>query len=275
MSQFGPVTAAQFQQYARWVHETVVGLNYRLLDIRRRLYAIEAERLLTRAGRKPRVPVEFRSQFGEDCAVWELLGGQLDGFYIEVGAFDGRGYAVSYALDAMGWNGLLIEAIPDQYEKCRKNRPNARVVHAALGRSGSTGTTRFTVTEDEYGGMLSFHDPKSSHARDMASRRYVTHEVEVPFTSMNELLQGHTGPIDVASIDVEGTELAVLDGFDLDRYRPRILLLEDNEKNEPTPLARFMQGKPYIEVGKLDASRLYVHKGEEQLLRRAKGLPTD
>jgi hypothetical protein len=52
--------------------------------------------------------VEFRSQCGEDALIWDAFNGQLDGFYIEVGAFNGYDFSVTYALDCIGWNGLLI-----------------------------------------------------------------------------------------------------------------------------------------------------------------------
>lgn len=45
--------------------------------------------------------------------------------------------------------------------------------------------------------------------------------------------------IDLVSIDVEGGEKDVLDGFDLDRYRPRILLIENDR-----PAAREIE--PYL-----------------------------
>ena len=214
------------------------------------------------------MPIEFRSQFTEDVWIWDVLGNQTEGFFIEVGAFDGYHFSVTYALEAIGWNGLLIEGLPARAEACRARRPHSRVVHAALGRRGSSGTTTFTAVEDSYGGMLSYAHGNTEHARQMASAKFGMRKVEVPLTTMDDLLADHTGPIDAAVIDVEGGELEVLNGFDLDRFKPRVLLLEDNSRGMNTALANYMSTKPYIFAGWLEVNRLYVRADEERLLDR-------
>src|SRR3954467_449899 len=83
------------------------------LRLKRRVSCLEATMKLLSLGRKPALPtLEFRSQFGEDSMLWALFAGQLDGFFIEVGAFDGYDCSVTYALEAIGWKGLLVEPIP-------------------------------------------------------------------------------------------------------------------------------------------------------------------
>ena len=73
--------------------------------LKKSVYRLEAIEAVQSAGRKPVYPIEFRSQFGEDALLWELFRGQLDGFFIEVGAFDGYSFAVTYALECLGWKG--------------------------------------------------------------------------------------------------------------------------------------------------------------------------
>ncbi len=223
--------------------------------LKKSVYRLEAIEAVQSAGRKPVYPIEFRSQFGEDALLWELFRGQLDGFFIEVGAFDGYSFAVTYALECLGWKGLLIEAIPDRAEECRRRRTNSRVVHAALADKHG-GEVTFTVTEDQHGGMLSYLDPNSSHARSLASapKRSVT----VPRTTMNELLQGHSGEIDVAAIDVEGGELTLLRGFDLFQHKPKVLLIEDNSRGADTALAQYMSMMPYTLLGWLEVNMIYA-----------------
>lgn len=231
-----------------------------------RTAATEARLVLAEAGKKPRMPVEFRSQFGEDLWVWDILRQQTEGFFIEVGAFDGYHFSTTYALESVGWNGLLIEAIPERAEACRIRRPHSRVVRAALGRRGSAGTTTFTIVNDQYGGMLSFGPAAGPHAREVARAGLGTRTITVPLTSMDELLKEHAGPIDAAVIDVEGAEVEVLNGFDLDRFKPRLLILEDNERGKNAALEQYMATKPYIFAGWLSVNRLYVRADLESLL---------
>jgi FkbM family methyltransferase len=248
------------------VQQQVMSQGEQMLVVRQRVAALEARAALEDEGKKPRRRVEFRSQFGEDLWIWDVLGRQTSGFFIEVGAFDGYHFSVSYALGCVGWTGLLIEALPERAEQCRGRRPEARVVHAALGKRGAAGTVKFVSVEDQYGGMLSFAQAPSEHAKGIAREGFKTRTIDVPVTTMNELLKEHIGPIDVAVIDVEGAELDVLDGFDLDRYRPRLLVLEDNSGGRDPRLGQYMGTKPYLDAGWVGVNRVYVRADEGKLL---------
>jgi FkbM family methyltransferase len=207
------------------------------------------------------MPVEFRSQFGEDALLWDFFAGQLQGFFIEVGAFDGYKFSVSYAFESIGWDGLLIEAIPERHAQCVQRRPHSRVAHAALSCRGSSGTTEFTVTDDFHGGMLSYLNPDPAHVEAPGLKSAPRRKVQVPLTTMNDLLGDREGEIDFAVIDVEGGELLLLDGFDLEKYRPKLLLVEDNtiiDRGGDPQLARLMEQSGYKEKARLEMNRLFV-----------------
>ncbi len=50
------------------------------------VYAVEAAAKCRDAGRAAALPIEFTSQFGEDCLIWDAFQGKLEGFFIECGA---------------------------------------------------------------------------------------------------------------------------------------------------------------------------------------------
>lgn len=249
-----------------------------LADARRRVSRLEAELALKAAGREARRPVEFRSQFGEDSLLWSIFGGKLDGFFIEVGAFDGYRYSTTYALEAAGWNGLLIEAIPERFAECAARRTHSRVVNAALGKKGATGTATFTVVSDDHGGMLSFHTTDQRHMEDLRRGQFLRKSVTVPLTTMDALLESHPGGapvIDAATIDVEGGEADLLDGFDLAKWKPKVLLIEDNGRGSASPGREVVQKvvrAGYTHVGWFFVNGLYVLTAEAELLQRAKSL---
>jgi hypothetical protein len=99
------------------------------LQMRRKVYRMEVAGKLAEAGRTSKLPLEFTSQFGECMTLWDLFEGQWEGYYIECGAYDGRNTSVTYPFEAMGWSGLLVEAIPAPAHQCAANRPNSRVIH--------------------------------------------------------------------------------------------------------------------------------------------------
>lgn len=227
--------------------------GYRLSQKVARMEAVES---LRAKGREPRYPIEFVAQFGEDALVWDLLNRQTEGFFIEAGAFDGYHLSVTYALECIGWNGVLVEPLPDKAEACRVKRPNSRVVNAALSRRGSAGTVEMHRTSDSRDGVLSSMVPTN-----------ISTPLNVEVTTLNDILCDHSGPIDLVSLDVEGSELDALDGFDLDRFRPKVLLIEDNTFGENPALADYMEQQPYTQVAWHVMNRVYVHDSEERLIR--------
>ena len=248
------------------IEQHVQALQGQINSLRRKLYPLHVKDALAEKGMKARMPIEFRAQFMEDMLLWDTLLNQTKGFYIECGAFDGKSYSVSWVFDAMGWDGLCVEAIPERYAQCVANRPFARVVHSALSAPGAPAEMEFTIVDDQYGGMLSFIGEGGAHGAAMTGHGYGMRKVRVPCTTMNSLLKDHAGPIDFAVIDVEGHEIELLKGFDLARHAPRVLLLEDNDRGKDPALGQYMATKPYIQATWIGHNRVYIHKTQKDLL---------
>lgn len=253
--------------------------------------------MLMAAGRAPRLPVEAVSQFGEDAFIWELLGRPLDGFFIEVGAYDGYWLSPTYFLEAIGWRGLLVEAIPERCEQCRRLRVGSRVEQCAVSRRGSSGTTTFEVASAARSGAddraAAVADMASSIRMAAASRAFAERkgggsaeirEITVPLTSLGALLEAgadsegrataggmeRNGGVDLAVIDVEGLEAEVLDGLELERTRPRLLLVEELSKVEGRPAAEVLLRAGYERVCELGHNVLWIRGDERALIDRAR-----
>lgn len=273
MSQAGndggaPLTQDQFNGVLQQINGVFNNIAERFQIMSARAYATEAEWALHKQGRTPRMPIRFTSQFGEDALIWEVLDGQLGGLYIEVGAFDGKTFSVTYPLDACGWDGLLVEGIPQRVEQCRANRPHARVEHAALVGPGAPPTVEFTVIDDQYGGMLSFATADAHHTSSV--KDFSRSKVAVPTATLDSLLERHFPgrEVDVAVIDVEGGEAELLRGFDLSRWRPRLLLIEDNTRGQDTRLNAYFANTDYVLASWFEVNRVYVRKDQAEIRRR-------
>jgi FkbM family methyltransferase len=230
------------QRFATQVNANLQHLNRQGLDFRRRIYSLELRQRLADEGRSLRMPLWFQGQFGEDLLLYDILGEKPD--------------------------GLLIEAIPQRFEQCKTNRPHARVVHAALAEPGSPAEVEFTVTDDHWGGMLSYLTTNEQHQQAVNSPNVKQTKIRVPCTTMDELLKDHTGEIAAASIDVEGGEVNLLKGFDLNKHRPRVLLIEDQGQKDPSPVGEYMKTQNYEFMGWLPHSRIYVRKDLKELMSR-------
>lgn len=221
-------------------------------------------------GKRARGPLVFRADHGEDLFLVDLFhppGEALgaDRFYIECGAFDGVRKSVTSVLDALGWNGLLVEALPDLAAACRASRPSARVECAAVSRRGSSGEATFARVGAQEG--QSFLPGAGSAAGGRAWT-----EVRTRLTTLAALLEGHARPIDALVLDIEGAELDALDGLDLDRFRPRVILVEDHGLGEEPELLRTLEAHGYEHATWVWRNRVMVRRDEPGLLERARDL---
>ena len=64
---------------------------------------------------------------------------------------------------------------------------------------------------------------------------------------MDELLEGHNGSVQLVSIDVEGAELSVLQGMNLGRWRPELLIIEDNTMGKDPSTRNYLNRFGYVE----------------------------
>ncbi len=146
--------------------------------------------------------------------------GGIKGYFVEVGANEPRVRSQTWHLEQAGWTGVLIEPQPDLARELRALR-TAKVF--AVACSGP----------EHEGGTLPLHvaGPLSSLDRSgMAPGANPEAVIQVPIRTVDSVLTEAGAPthFDFLSIDVEGHEIEVLRGFDIARWQPRLILLEDH-----------------------------------------------
>jgi FkbM family methyltransferase len=178
---------------------------------------------------QPDEPGKFYGQFGEDHILTRFFTGVQAGFFVEVGAYDGTDMSNTLALERRGWRGILVEADPELAERCREARPGSIVVNCAATGPGSPKELSFSIAV----GCKGLSSVRVDEARLARVQHYtgsaVIQEVTVAARTMDEILQEHqVSRIDFITIDVEGHELEVLQGTDLGRWKPTVVIIERN-----------------------------------------------
>ncbi|MGC9942032.1 MAG: FkbM family methyltransferase [Verrucomicrobiota bacterium] len=187
------------------------------------------------------------SQFGEDLLLWRYFNAKTEGVFVEVGANHPTLCSQTYFFESRGWHGILVEPIPGNCELLRQTRPKSQVFQCALGRPDQRGTAQFYISSggNDVSGLA------------VNSGVVVERVVNVEVRTLDEVLAEAGNPqIDFISIDVEGWELQVLEGFDLHRHRPAVLLVEDHLKQ--LSVHRHMARHGYRVVKRTGCNNWYI-----------------
>ncbi len=179
------------------------------------------------------------SQKGQDRWVIETFNQKFGGYFVELGAGDGRTHSNTYVLERdYQWKGLLIEANVRYAELIRKRR-GADCVNACIDQA--SGEADF-LQLGYLGGIVGEDTDHSKAMRpSLVARRSPERLATMTLASV---LDGASAPrqIDYLSLDVEGAEYRVLRDFPFERYTFSAMTIE-----RPTPvLHELLAARGYV-----------------------------
>lgn len=159
-----------------------------------------------------------------------------NGYYIELGAYDGIAQSNTYRLERQqNWRGLLIEPSPNKYFECINNRSAANHIVCAACVSFEY---KCEFVKIKYSGFftapvsvetdLTDIEAHTATGAQYLSRGEKVFEFGAKAITLTELLKQANAPsvIDFLSLDVEGGEIEVLKGIDYIAYRFKYMLIE-------------------------------------------------
>ncbi len=167
------------------------------------------------------------SQFGEDIVLRELIRKDVnDGFYVDVGCYHPKKFSNTYMLYKKGWRGINVDMEEDKIALFNRVRRGDYNVICPV----SDKAEKVTVYRDGQYGLGSTIDEGFSHnIRDKAIRCE-----SVESKTLNEIIEEspYSGrQIDVLSIDVEGMDYKVISALDFQKYKPKVIIIEDHHQN--------------------------------------------
>lgn len=157
-----------------------------------------------------------------------------DGLFVDVGAARPDYLSISALFRSLGWRVIALEPNPDF---CRLHAERGlEILQYACG-SRDEDDVPFQVVDSRgagySGGHVSFESFSSLAIKPeyaALKRGLHVHEIKVKLRRLDTVLRTHAPDverIDILSIDVEGWELEVLDGLDMARHRPRVIIVEN------------------------------------------------
>jgi FkbM family methyltransferase len=147
------------------------------------------------------------------------------GVFVEVGAFDGESVSNTSCLADCGWEGFYIEPVKKHYLECleRHQKNNVKVSNLAIG-------TEEGAQKIYSSGIVSTLDPEHSemlsYMEIFGYPQFSLEECEQ--VRLDTYLNQNNIPknFDLLVVDVEGRENDVFSSFDLNEWRPKMLIVE-------------------------------------------------
>ncbi|AWN43298.1 FkbM family methyltransferase [Methylobacterium durans] len=165
-------------------------------------------------------------------------GAKEGGVLVEVGAARPSYLSISESFRSLGWTIIAVEPNPVFCEEHRKL--GHEILQYACGDHDEDEVVFYIVKSIDavyMGGDVSYESWSSLGIRDRYAEVVKTVEdkteiepVRVKLRTLDTIMREHApeiSKIDVLAIDVEGWEVEVLKGFSLDRYRPKVAIIEN------------------------------------------------
>lgn len=165
------------------------------------------------------------------CSYYREKYAPKEGYFIEIGAYNGKTQNSTIVLEKAGWDGVCVEALPSNFRKLKKNR-NCKCINGAVYNKSGT-VTFVDVGTPGWSGIKDTHQTK--HKERYNNNLY--QEIEVPCYTFDQIADFNN--IDYLQIDVEGAELVILESIVWENYNIKHLCIEDNLRVEQNDMTYF------------------------------------
>ena len=212
---------------------------------------------------------KYYSFSGVDIVLKKIFYQQEKGFYIDVGCQNPIKNNNTYLLYKKGWEGINIDLDKDNINLFNSARPKDSNFNKAI----SSDTKNVELYFYHKKSPINTIDKKTSDfqkAKVTSIKKINTDTLDNII--LNSKYKNYT--FDLLSIDVEGHELDVLKGFDLDKYSPKVIVVEYLDLNVSkleiknlsienvlnSEIYKYLISKNYILVNSIYCDLVFVNK---------------
>lgn len=223
------------------------------------------------------------SQDYEDIITDILLNNPDNGFFLDIGAHDGIYINNTLRFSKKGWKGVCVEAHPDYASLCKNERQdeNTIVLDYACGKKDEEDITFYS----NYRGSLSTLNPdKKLHnfyktsgygpwykGQDYIDKvdNMMNGPIKVKCVTIDTVIDEYLtklnfdlekSRLDILSIDVDGSEKMVLEGFSINKYNPKIIIIEHTTPGNREYIMDYLNKNFYKILFMTPSSFIAIHK---------------
>jgi FkbM family methyltransferase len=201
--------------------------------------------------------MQFFSQFGQDRFLYEnFFKNVSNGYFVDIGAYDGVSTSNSLFFEDLGWHGVCIEPNPEKFNILNKYR-RCTCFQFAVGNVINKKTPFLKIKNggpDTLSGLV-----QNSFETQLERCQLKSNEefdiIEVECVLFEHLI--HKTNIDYLSIDTEGNELEILKTIDFTKYNIKAITVENNHYDDKFQIF-FSDKKDYKFITRLGCDEIYI-----------------
>jgi len=177
-------------------------------------------------GKLPKGAKISYGQCGEDIIVAGIFSmlqpNKKIGKYIDIGAHHPTLFSNTFIFYKKGWRGINVDPLKDNMRLFQKKRPKDTNICAGIGN----------ISEEKEFFIMDSSTLSTCDASTVEQYRSLGHAVKridkVPFMTISDLITryGIKNDIDILNVDIEGNELAIIQGFIENGISPHVVICE-------------------------------------------------
>jgi FkbM family methyltransferase len=173
-----------------------------------------------------RFGLKIYSQWNEETIIRHFFNDQRDGFFVDIGAASCCSDSTTYYLESrLGWTGIAVDSNVSYRAEYEKRRRGSKFFSFFVSDTSDKQADFFLVPHAP--GISSGDRSHLSKFDFMKEKPLDVEEKKITTITLNRLLERErVQKIDFLSLDIEGAELVALHGFDIDKYKPRLVCVE-------------------------------------------------
>ena len=201
----------------------------------------------------------FYGQFGTDNCIVKYFPKDYRGICIDVGMGEPINGSNTYHFESIGWKCLCIEPNKGYCFLGENIRSNILNVACSDHNEDDVDFEIFTINGNNQTAISSL----KADERLVESHKSIINNIvktKVNIRTLDEVLSQYSwiDKIDFISIDTENTELDVLKGFDINRWNPKLFVIENNF-DEPF-LGEYLKKFNYIRKERVGVNDFFIKK---------------
>ncbi len=201
------------------------------------------------------------AQDGEDMILKALFEQKKNykGFFVDVGAHHPFRFSNTRFFYKRGWRGINIEPTPSAINAFKVFR--TKDINLNIGIGSAKGQLKFYCFNEP--ALNSFSKEISERIARETTKYKIVKVLDVDVLPLSDVLDKYLPKgqkVDFLTIDVEGLDFQVLESNNWDKYKPEVILVEENINVDSIPessIYNFLKEKQYSFFAKTSRTCIY------------------